>query len=1013
MRRPLAFILCFGWMQCLAQLPRDIRFTDYTSANGFPEENVNSVIQDSRGFLWVGSREGLIRFDGLNHKTWHADPNDSSKFFNNNISVAGEYKKGYVLFLSGNELWQVNIYNQQILPVTRFKGKKLVSAPKKISSSHWFIADSDSAYITGPDLNVFYTLDKKNFYTPGVQLSCFPLHYPYALIYGGSTNKMFLLNYETRQTSAFHFDDTLLDERTRFFTLQAYDSSRRRLYLSAYFNGNFYCDLQVPEVTRYHTTPIPAQKDGAIRRSLFLPDGLLMQGGDNDLYITDLRSSISLKKNPGADNLFSDKIVVDLYKGQGDHYWISTNKGITHLSLATPDIAYLQKDLGFSSDDEFKSILKGSDGNIWFLMQLRSLYKFDKKDNRVSHADSSLIYCWAAVNHRDEILATGGGSRLISYNPRSGKTTRPGFLQPFYNTNTDLVTLVFKARNGDLWYSCNGSAGFIRNPAGTREYIQYSKTKPDRYVSLNYAHTAAEDSHGNIWFATNKSQVMAMWNATTRQFEEYETGRLLPQYPYNTGVNNLFIDADDNLWVALDGAALIKYNVNSRKGGYYDINRGLPSNAVYSMTSDGKKRIWFGTRKGLCCYLPATDKIVTFTEYDGLPEVTLDGRGIFYDSSDNLLYTGGRRSLAWFDPDRLLQKSIAAKPQVYIDQMKVNGKEFYFQDETNIGLRTTENNIEFSFSVPDFSRNSQLAFEYRLKGAGKEWTDIGNKRSVTFTGLPHGKYTFSVRCRYTGSESWSETGTPFTFIIKTPWNKSWWFISAVAILLLLFSWYVIRLYYRRKMEKQQVIMEKEIAIEQERTKMARELHDGLGSMLSGIKHSFAAMNKEFSLTEKQQTLFHANLDKLNESIIELRNISHNMASDALLKYGIENSLRDYCNNTSTASGISIIYNTLNTEKLKLGEERSFHVFRVMQELLQNIIKHSAATRVLVQLSCNNNLLYIAVEDDGKGFDIEEAKKQKSMGLKNIESRIKLLKGNLDYQTSPGKGTSVLISIPLD
>jgi signal transduction histidine kinase len=97
--------------------------------------------------------------------------------------------------------------------------------------------------------------------------------------------------------------------------------------------------------------------------------------------------------------------------------------------------------------------------------------------------------------------------------------------------------------------------------------------------------------------------------------------------------------------------------------------------------------------------------------------------------------------------------------------------------------------------------------------------------------------------------------------------------------------------------------------------------------------------------------------------------------------------------------------------LHLTEEKAFHCFRIVQELLQNISKHSDAGNAIVQISLQHNRLNIAVEDDGKGFNIELAKSQKGMGLKNIESRVKILKGSFDYRTAPGKGTSVLIDIP--
>jgi len=135
-----------------------------------------------------------------------------------------------------------------------------------------------------------------------------------------------------------------------------------------------------------------------------------------------------------------------------------------------------------------------------------------------------------------------------------------------------------------------------------------------------------------------------------------------------------------------------------------------------------------------------------------------------------------------------------------------------------------------------------------------------------------------------------------------------------------------------------------------------------------------------------------------------------MASDSLLKYGLDNSLRDYCNNMSQSAELNISFKALHTEKMKLSEEQSFHIFRIVQELLQNIVKHAGAAHAIVQISYNAKKLYITVEDDGNGFELNSTVRKNGMGLKNIESRIKILKGRMDYQTAPSKGTSVLIEI---
>lgn len=995
-----------------ADLPQTFRIT-YYSNNALPEEGVNNAVEDSRGFLWIGTTEALVRHNGHRRETWYANPNDRSRFLYNNIHVLGEIGNRFMLFTSGSELWMINIINLKLSRVERFAGKRMTSRPVSLSDGHWFLTDRDSFYFTTPDLVPYRVESRKKI--PGfteTEGACFELNYPYLLIYGGNASRMFIMRRDDLSFLPFEPDIRSLDNRAPFFIPQAYDSSRKRLYLSAYFNGMYYCDLDLPRVTRYTATKLPLLPDGAIRKSLFMPGGQLLLGGDNDIYITDFKKQAALSRQASTDNYDKERIVTDISKGKGEYYWISTNRGIARLSLDQPVIRFVRKELRFTTDDEFKTVLPGPDSSCYFLSEKRSLFRMDIGNGSVQRLDSQLQYCWGAALHKDRIYAGGGGPRLLEYDPVRKQGRISSLLNPFFTPNTDLVTMVFAARNGDLWFSCNGSAGLIRQPAGSATCYQYSKSTVPGSIPVNYVHTAAEDSRGHLYFATNKSQYILHWDPATEKFTTIELSKLVPAYNISTGINHLYIDASDNLWIALDGASLLRYNLRSRQGSYYDINDGFPSNSIFSITSDARNRIWCGTPKGLFCFNPGSRQVFVFTEMDGLPESNYESRGLAFDPKRNLLFAGGRKALAWFDPDALIGRALGERPQAYINEMKVNNRTYYFEDEKNIRLSPTENNIEFTVAVPEYQRNDQLLFQYKLAGAGNEWVNLGNDRTITFYDLPHGQYTFWVRCRFTGTDHWYETPGAFSFRIRTPWQQSLAFRAGVLVLILFAAGFVIRNYYLRKMEKQQAIMEKEIAIEQERTKMARELHDGLGSMLSGVKHSFAAMNKNLRLSGEEQQLFHSNMAKLNESIVELRNITHNMASDALLKFGLTDSLQDYCTNISNTSGLPVRFSSIGVQDLQLGEERTYHLFRIVQELLQNIIKHADASRVLVQLSLNDGQLYITVEDDGKGFDLREARKKQSMGLKNIEARVRLISGQLDFQTQPGKGTSVLISLPV-
>ncbi len=219
--------------------------------------------------------------------------------------------------------------------------------------------------------------------------------------------------------------------------------------------------------------------------------------------------------------------------------------------------------------------------------------------------------------------------------------------------------------------------------------------------------------------------------------------------------------------------------------------------------------------------------------------------------------------------------------------------------------------------------------------------------------------------------------------------------------------------YRRKKNTLLQFVAQQQAIEQERTRLARELHDGLGSMLSGVKHSFSAIKNNIQLENKQEIDFDNSIEKLNTSINELRNISHSMMdTDRLLDNGLPNALRDYCKNFNHQGGLKVVFKGIELESLVLREEKAFHIFRIVQELLHNIIKHAQASEAIVQLSKDSNELFITVEDNGIGFNKIKAFQMEGIGLRNIENRLKIISGKIDIKSAAEYGTSIFISCPL-
>ena len=198
--------------------------------------------------------------------------------------------------------------------------------------------------------------------------------------------------------------------------------------------------------------------------------------------------------------------------------------------------------------------------------------------------------------------------------------------------------------------------------------------------------------------------------------------------------------------------------------------------------------------------------------------------------------------------------------------------------------------------------------------------------------------------------------------------------------------------------------------EQERARLAKDLHDGLGGMLSGIKYSFNHMKGNLVMTPDNAQAFERSMDMLDSSIKEMRRVAHNMMPEALVKFGLDTALKDYCNDITQSGALNVTYQSVRVENAVIEQTTAITIYRIVQELLNNIIKHAAAKTAVVQLSKSDDQISVTVEDDGKGFDAAILHASRGIGWTNIQNRVEFLKGKLDVNTAPGKGTSVLIEL---
>lgn len=245
--------------------------------------------------------------------------------------------------------------------------------------------------------------------------------------------------------------------------------------------------------------------------------------------------------------------------------------------------------------------------------------------------------------------------------------------------------------------------------------------------------------------------------------------------------------------------------------------------------------------------------------------------------------------------------------------------------------------------------------------------------------------------------------------------------STALFVIFLLSWRNYR--HRQKLQKKRIDeleTEKQLAAteavlrgeEQERTRLAKDLHDGLGGMLSGIKYSFQTMKGNLIMTPENQLAFERSIDMLDSSIKELRRVAHNMMPEALVRFGLDAALKDFCSDINESGVLKVSYLSRGLSDATIDQTTAITVYRVVQELVNNTIKHAGAASAIVQVDYTGEKLTLTVEDNGKGFDTSVLERPEGIGWTNIQSRVDFLKGHLDIRSDESTGTSVLIEFKI-
>jgi signal transduction histidine kinase len=414
----------------------------------------------------------------------------------------------------------------------------------------------------------------------------------------------------------------------------------------------------------------------------------------------------------------------------------------------------------------------------------------------------------------------------------------------------------------------------------------------------------------------------------------------------------------------------------------------------------------------LSCYDPHANEFTNYSKDNGLINSEYNRNGTIALSNGWILM-GGTEGIDVVMPDSIKSRSENEKksPPLIISFLKSPDSLYYSVNEP-VRLTHRQNNITISFAALDFTQPYNNKYLWKLEPVESKWIYGLGKHEVNYAGLPPGHYTFKIKA--TGADGvWNEKETSLSFIITAPWWRSGWAIVALVVIGIGILTGILRLYYYRKfkrqLEKQRVLLEKQQAVEKERTRIATDIHDDLGSGLSRIRY----LGEIVKLKSTQQQNFLPDIekiavfsdemvDKMNEIVWALN--EKNDSLESIISY-IRSFAVEYLSNNNI--DCKVMSPDQVPVRIVKGETRR-NIFLSVKECLHNIVKHAGATEANIQITVTDKLV-IRIHDNGKGIDWEN-RRPFSNGIQNINKRMKEAGGAVEFKNEAG--TSVVLAIPL-
>jgi signal transduction histidine kinase len=428
------------------------------------------------------------------------------------------------------------------------------------------------------------------------------------------------------------------------------------------------------------------------------------------------------------------------------------------------------------------------------------------------------------------------------------------------------------------------------------------------------------------------------------------------------------------------------------------------------LAQDKEANLWIATTSGLLRWSRNKPQLTSFEDEEGLLCKRFIGNIASLRNGDMVIPTS--TGFVYFSPDRI--NKLPPPHDVQITGLKIFNEPLSVDSVLNshqtVQLSHQQNFITIGYGSLGFLGRNTTRYFYRLEGLDKAWIEAGEQRFATYTNLAPGHYTFNVKCENRDGIP-SKEMTTLHINIRSPWWATRW---AYAIYLIVSGSIVYLLYRKRinsiKRKQAEQIQTMVATQEEERRRIARDLHDEVGVKLSALKLILSSLyEKTFGIkNEEIQSLTLSSESLISEAVQDVRRLLLNLSPGVLEDFGYATAVEGLVNkiNQTKQPHFNLVIFGIHQ---RLQKDYELALYRITQELINNILKHAEARQVSLQIGQRDAKIILLIEDDGRGFDVDSQKD--GYGLHNLDIRTKLMNGTMTIDSQPGKGTSVLIEIP--